>query len=78
MSLVNVAYAAALTWANPTLTRLEEQALVPMYGEHPVELGLDRSDDRGSTRCRARPPSTSGCSPRPSPTRRRRSRATTS
>jgi cytochrome c peroxidase len=44
MSLVNIAYAQALTWANPRLTRLEEQALVPMYGEHPIELGLDRSD----------------------------------
>ena len=44
MSLVNVAYAAALTWANPTLTRLEDQALVPMYGDHPVELGLHASD----------------------------------
>ena len=44
MSLVNVAYAAVLTWGNPTQTRLEEQALVPMYGEHPIELGLDRSD----------------------------------
>jgi cytochrome c peroxidase len=44
MSLVNVAYAQALTWANPTLTRLEDQALVPMYGHDPVELGLDRSD----------------------------------
>jgi len=43
MSLVNVAYAAILTWANPTLTRLEDQALVPMYGDHPVELGLDRA-----------------------------------
>jgi cytochrome c peroxidase len=44
MSLVNVAYADVLTWANPTMTRLEEQALVPMYGDHPVELGLSRSD----------------------------------
>lgn len=44
MSLVNVAYARALTWANPQVTRLEEQALVPMYGEQPIELGLDRSD----------------------------------
>src|SRR5262245_2753205 len=44
MSLVNVAYAQALTWANPSLTRLEDQALVPMYGEQPIELGLDRSD----------------------------------
>ena len=42
MSLVNVAYASALTWGNPTMTRLEEQALVPMFGDHPVELGLAR------------------------------------
>jgi cytochrome c peroxidase len=40
MSLVNVAYAGTLTWGNPSLTRLEDQALVPMFGEHPVELGL--------------------------------------
>lgn len=44
MSLVNVAYAQALTWANPSLIRLEEQALVPMYGDAPIELGLDRSE----------------------------------
>ena len=31
MSLVNVAYAQVLTWANPTVTRLEDQAVVPMY-----------------------------------------------
>ncbi len=40
MSLVNVAYAPRLTWANPTLDSLEEQALTPMLGEHPIELGL--------------------------------------
>jgi cytochrome c peroxidase len=40
MSLVNVAYAPLLTWANPTLDSLEEQALTPMLGEEPVELGL--------------------------------------
>jgi cytochrome c peroxidase len=44
MSLVNVAYAAVLTWGNPTITRLEDQALVPMYGEHPIELGLASTD----------------------------------
>ena len=44
MSLVNVAYAQSLTWANRTLARLEDQALVPMYGEQPIELGLDRND----------------------------------
>ena len=40
MSLINVAYAPYLTWANGTLTSLEEQALVPMLGTTPVELGL--------------------------------------
>ena len=40
MSLVNVAYAPTLTWAHPTLASLEEQALVPMLGDEPVELGL--------------------------------------
>lgn len=40
MSLVNIAYVARLTWANPVLDRLEDQALVPMFGDAPVELGL--------------------------------------
>jgi cytochrome c peroxidase len=40
MSLVNVAYSSALTWSNPQLSSLEKQALIPMLGEHPVELGL--------------------------------------
>ncbi len=40
MSLVNVAYAPALTWANATLTSLEEQALIPMFSDKPIELGL--------------------------------------
>ena len=40
MTLLNVAYLPALTWANPSLTQLEAQALVPMFGDNPVELGL--------------------------------------
>ena len=40
MSLVNIAYAGTLTWVNPTLHLLEEQALVPMFGNRPIELGL--------------------------------------
>lgn len=40
MSLANIAYAPQLTRANPTLDSLEEQALTPMFGERPVELGL--------------------------------------
>jgi cytochrome c peroxidase len=44
MSLVNVAYSAALTWNNPEMKSLEKQALIPMFGEHPVELGLREVD----------------------------------
>jgi len=40
MSLVNVAYNPVFTWANGTLDSLEEQALIPMLGENPIELGL--------------------------------------
>ncbi len=40
MSLVNVAYAARLTWANHLLDRLEIQALTPLFGETPVEMGM--------------------------------------
>lgn len=40
MSLVNVAYNASQTWANPTVIDLEAQAIVPMFGTAPVELGL--------------------------------------
>jgi cytochrome c peroxidase len=44
MSLVNVAWSAVLTWSNPEMRSLEKQALVPMFGEHPVELGLREGD----------------------------------
>jgi cytochrome c peroxidase len=40
MSLVNVAYRDTLTWADPGLTTLEDQAMVPMFGEAPIEMGL--------------------------------------
>jgi cytochrome c peroxidase len=44
MSLVNVAYSAALTWSDPQMKNLEDQALVPMFGDRPVELGLRKGD----------------------------------
>jgi cytochrome c peroxidase len=44
MSLVNVAYSGALTWSNPQLKRLEDQARIPMFSDHPVELGLREGD----------------------------------
>ncbi|NJL64006.1 MAG: di-heme enzyme [Methylacidiphilales bacterium] len=40
MSLANIAYNSVLTWAHPGMKKLEVQALVPMFGEHPVEMGL--------------------------------------
>jgi cytochrome c peroxidase len=35
-----VAYASRLGWANPLIDRLEDQALLPMFGDQPIELGL--------------------------------------
>lgn len=40
MSLLNVAYASRLTWANPLLNQLEFQALTPLFGESPIEMGM--------------------------------------
>ena len=39
--LANVVYNATLTWANPALTSLERQMEVPMFGDNPVELGIN-------------------------------------
>ena len=44
MSLVNVAYSGAFNWSNPDVQTLEEQALKPMFGSDPVELGVVRKD----------------------------------
>lgn len=44
-SLTNVAYNPTLTWANPVLTELEHQHLVPIFGENPVELGVTGRED---------------------------------
>ncbi|PUB14885.1 methanobactin export MATE transporter MbnM [Yoonia sediminilitoris] len=37
--LMNVAYFPVLTWANPHMTTLEFQALVPLFCENPQEMG---------------------------------------
>jgi cytochrome c peroxidase len=46
MSLANVGYSPLLTWANPSLSSLEEQARIPMFGSEPIELGLEGYEDR--------------------------------
>jgi cytochrome c peroxidase len=40
MSLGNVGYFASLTWGNPQIKSLEAQARIPLFGEHPVEMGM--------------------------------------
>jgi len=45
MSLVNIAYASRLTWANPLLEHLEDQALTPMFGDNPIEMGMGGRED---------------------------------
>jgi cytochrome c peroxidase len=41
MSLANVAYLPVLTWANPNQKHLEAQLLVPIFGNNPIELGME-------------------------------------
>jgi cytochrome c peroxidase len=45
MTLANVAYASTLTWSNPLLLTLEQQTLVPMFGDTPIELGIRKPSD---------------------------------
>lgn len=40
MSLTNVGYNASLTWADPSLDKLENQAEIPLFNQHPIEMGL--------------------------------------
>lgn len=42
--LANVVYHATLTWANPSLIRLEAQAQTPIFSEDPVEMGVNDSN----------------------------------
>ncbi len=46
MSLANVAYNPSLTWADTAGASLEKQAMVPMLGTDPVEMGLGGSEQR--------------------------------
>ena len=40
MTLVNAAWSGKLTWANHLVDTLEAQALIPMFGEQPIEMGM--------------------------------------
>ncbi len=45
MGLSNAAYSYPKTWASPQLTTLEQQILVPLFGEFPTELGVTGHED---------------------------------
>src|SRR5690606_16924125 len=45
MTPVNSAYSARLTWANHLLDSLEVQALTPLFGDDPVEMGMAGRED---------------------------------
>lgn len=45
MGLTNAGYSFPLTWANPLLPTLEQQILVPLFGEFPVELGVSGNEE---------------------------------
>jgi cytochrome c peroxidase len=55
MALTNVAYNASLGWADPSLRTLEEQMAVPMFNEHPIELGLKGREEEVVERFAASP-----------------------
>ena len=40
LALVNIAYNNTLTWAHDGLTDIEQQLLIPLFSDAPVELGL--------------------------------------
>jgi cytochrome c peroxidase len=53
--LANVAYLYPLTWANPQIDTLEKQALGPMFGEAPIELGVGADPEKVYQRFRDDP-----------------------
>lgn len=54
--LGNAAWHTTYTWSNPVLTTLERQMGVPLFGEHPLEMGVnDRNRDQILERLRKQP-----------------------
>jgi cytochrome c peroxidase len=55
MSLANAAWWSTYTWMNPVLTTLEQQALVPLTADAPLELGVHHVHDAVFAAFRADP-----------------------
>ena len=45
LALVNVAYNGSLTWAHQGLEHIEQQLMIPLFNEKPVELGVTGSEE---------------------------------
>ncbi len=45
ITLTNSAYSSTLTWINPLLSDIEQQVLVPMFGDDPPELDMSGRED---------------------------------
>ncbi len=43
--LANAVYYSTLTWSSRLVTEFEQQMLIPMFGENPVELGITGNED---------------------------------
>lgn len=55
MALVNVAYAATFTWAHPGINTIEQQVLLPLFGDKPVEMGAPGHEQEILARLRGDP-----------------------
>jgi cytochrome c peroxidase len=44
-ALINVAYNSNLTWAHSGLNSIEQQILIPLFAEDPIELGITGHED---------------------------------
>jgi cytochrome c peroxidase len=53
MTLTNVAYNATFTWSDASVRSLEQQARVPLFGTHPVEMGMGGNEREVMQRLRA-------------------------
>jgi cytochrome c peroxidase len=43
--LANTAWNATYTWMDPTIRTLEDQIVIPMFGEDPLEMGVTGNED---------------------------------
>jgi len=55
MALVNEAYTATFTWAHSGIDRIEQQVLLPLFGDQPVEMGAAGREQEILERLRRQP-----------------------